>query len=311
MIMKSKIVFAILFLFIAPVVFAANSDTINLVTPATGNTIDPIREGFAYTPLISDSVKECGLYINSETKRSIPYNDVVNKKMLYFSSELVDGTYNWSVYCVKQNDEKIISEVRTVVIKNIEDVVAVKSSGVFRGSMAHEFPFENDPSQQPVVVKKLAAGDFVWVVFKIAPSNVRKELYVRRFSSEQGKQYLILEDLKKNEVYKIFAGDTTTINITPSSINVKFVGLELNRATVMVSTSLSPDQTTGQDVQPVEPTKPADAVAPTPADKPADVVLPDQKPVDNKPADNQPADDAPKPGVFKRFFSWLTSIFGA
>jgi hypothetical protein len=296
----------ILVLLLAPLAHAA---TIEQVSPAVGATIDPIENGFSFRTDSHATIKECTLFIDNEPKKTITYNDYISNTLLWFGLELPDGEHTWSVIC-SEYDNAIVSKLSSSTIaftaKTVESPITVESSGIFRGSMAHTFNFRNAPDQEPIVVKKLAAGDFIWINLKVAPSTITKELYVRRSATEDGKRYLYLEDLKKRDTYKILEGENATVNISQTSVIVKFIGIELNRANVVVYPKLSanaaaPNETKNDTENGTEGTPPAEEV------KSAD----EKDNATSPPPITDITQEPPKQGVFTRFFSWLVGLFGA
>ncbi len=312
--MKTLISLAILFLLIAPIALAETNQRLELLSPATGNTINPVELGFQYRVASVTPIKDCSFIVDGQVKKTTPYNDDINGKILNIYTPLEDGTYNWTVSCVTVDGVILTDAARTVTTKTFTSEVTRKSSGLFRGSMAYEFEFTNTVDQAPIVVNKLAAGDFLWILLKVPPSTFKKELYVKRFESVNGKKSMILEDLKGRDTYTIVQGENATINISSTTAIINFVGIELNRANIIVYPSVIKSSTTtvtdstgtgseagsgaGSGTKPDE--KPVETVPPTPA-----------KGDENTGTGEAGTADAPKQGVFKRFVSWLTSIFGA
>ncbi|HIH23999.1 TPA: hypothetical protein HA251_03120 [Candidatus Woesearchaeota archaeon] len=320
----------VLLLLIAPLALA---DTLELVSPANGVSIEPTVNGVSFRTDSKDSVKSCTVFIDDEPKKTLTYNDVITGRTLQLSLDIPDGEHRWNAICVMSDGTTIASETRTFTAANVKSAVTAKSSGLFRGSMAYEFSFENTAEQEPVIVKKLAAGDFIWVIFKIPPSNIKKELYIKRFAVEQGTPFIYLEDLKKREVYKIARGENGTINISSSSVIVNFVDIELNRAVVAVypfiqdgTTEETPNNLPDEDAAPTDDdatTDTVDTVAGSTSDDNEDgtegtiddVATPPQENADSSTDSTPGQDDAPEgresKGVFTRFIAWLASIFGA
>jgi hypothetical protein len=313
--MKTIIPLAILFLLIAPMALAETNQRLELLSPVTGDTINPMVLGFQYRVASVTPIETCDLIIDGQVKKTTPYHDDINGKILSFFLPLDDGTYNWTVSCVTRDDVVLSDATRSVSTSTVTSEVTKKSSGLFRGSMAYEFNFENTIEQTPIAVNKLAAGDFLWIKLKVVPSTFKKELYVKRFESVDGKKFILLEDLKGRDEYRIAQGENVSINISSTTILINFVGIELNRANVLVYPSVVGTSTPA--VQPDEPSKEDsstgtgveegagkdDATEGAGTDTSAGPTGP------STPA--APADDAAKPGVFKRFVSWLTSVFGA
>lgn len=327
------IAIVILLLLIAPLALA---DTLELVSPANGATIEPTVNGVSFRTDSKESVKSCTVFVDDEPKKTLTYNDVITGRTLQLSLDVPDGERRWNAICVMTDGTTLTSETRTFTAANVKSAVTVKSSGLFRGSMAYEFSFENTAEQEPVVVKKLAAGDFLWIIFKIPPSNIKKELYIKRFAVEQGTPFIYLEDLKKRDVYKIAKGENGTINISSSSVIVNFVDIELNRAVVAVypfisdgATEETPSGLPGEDTAPADDgTTTEDTTIESPSEDSNDgskdttdnaVTPPSQENADSSTdaaPDSTPGQDGSlegeeRKGVFARFIAWLTSIFGA
>jgi hypothetical protein len=303
----------LLVLLIAPLALA---ETVELISPAEGTTIEPLQNGFTFTTDTSMTVKECVLFVDDTPMKTIPFNDLIKGRVLHFNVEIPDGQHTWSVSCAtidKGVISRLMSASRTFTAKTVESPVTVKSSGVFRGSMAYELKFKNAPGQQPVTVKKLASGDFIWILLSVPPSTVKKELYVKRFATEKNATYLYLEDLKKGDTYKIAQGENATVKITSSTVTLQFVGIELNRAIAVIYPVLkegqipaTPVNETTKSESTIDKTTPEETTANETATPPppANITTP-------KGTTSTGTESAEKPGFIARFFSWLASLFGA
>jgi membrane protein implicated in regulation of membrane protease activity len=335
-IFKSIFRYAIIAIIFVFAIAAVHAEGITAVSPADGATMDPTMQGFAFSTLSGAMVANCKLLIDNETAKTIAYNDQIIGKNIQYLTPVEDGNHTWQVACDTDNGT-LSTPVRAFAAKNPADTgVKVTSSGVFRGSFDHEFTFANSPSQRPVVVQKLAPGDFIIIDLKVPPSTISQSLYVKQQASKNGKQFLWLQDQKKWENYYLYLGENTTINISTSRVILSFQGMSNNKATVIAYPAVSKQaqelaeqenkqateeasQTTGETpnetAQQAESQAPQENQAPEskpteqPAEKP-ETTKPAETASEQKPAEQQNTPAAPKQGVFKRILAWFSGIFG-
>ncbi len=280
---------------------------INIQSP-TGDTLDPTNGRFGFSIDSGATITECRLVMDGVVSKRAAYSDVLKGRSLGFAADYEDGTYVWRIECETADGEVLASEDRTVAIARPVSEVTVTPSGAFRGSMLRSVTLTLSADQAPVMITKIAAGDYLGITLKVPPSKITKELYVKSRLAENGKAKLWLTS--KQDDYYLLEGENLTVPISASaSVIMEYRGNELNRAIVVVYPALTGKAPIADDEDAVVPDTEDGTAAPVEPDVPAvapDDETPAQEPV---PTDAQPPQE--QPGAMRRFLSWLVRLFGA
>jgi hypothetical protein len=294
-----KIALLVLFLLVSTISVAAAG--LNPVSPAEGATIDPKENEFSFSTMSDLVVASCTLYIDGHPLKNVTYKDSIRSRTINYAVSVEDGEHTWQAKC-DAGSQILDTPVRKFKAFTPKDTnVKVTPSGVFRGSFMHAFDFSNTPTQEPVTLSKIAPGDFIDISLLLPPSKLNKELYVKQISAKNDKKYLLVEDSKLRASYYLYQGQNVSINISSSHVIMNFIGSENNKAIIVVYSSFVTQPPTSE-VPAVEEAPPV----PTPVvEEPPKQVA---RPIINTTEPQAPS--APKQSGFKRFISWLSSIFG-
>lgn len=265
-------------------------------SPQDGETVDPATARFTFSVGQEHrdvTLEECRLVLDNETVKTIRINDKLGgtSRQLTVSRE---GTYSWHISCTTERDEVIRTVERTVhLVAPEEDPVKVRSSGVIRGSLIHEFTLR----ERPVEVPNVAPGDYVQINLEIPPSTIRQEYFVKGRYVENGTSYFRLTDRGKDA--RLFLGRNVTVEIGTVDVLARLERLVGNKGTITFF-PLSSEK-------PQEPQPAPDETPPEEPEEPEEDIpdVPDETPPDEAPPEE------PRQGFFSWLLSLLTSIFGA
>lgn len=297
--MKAFIPFVV-FLLAATMAAAEFTQDITLNAPRQGDTV-LATDRFSFTVGSGETVDTCSLIVDGAIAKSARYDSNLKGKTLSFAMVPDEGDHTWTVTC-STTDGDITAPAESFTLAVPESPVTVKASGTVRGSMVHIFKMENNADQPPVVVPKVATGDFIEVSLLVPPSTLKKEFYVRSRLTQNGTPVAWIT--WKQEDYYIKQGENTTLNLTQSARVIATLDSIVNNRMVFVFYSAAAPR------ESVE--VPEDNSITPGADAPETPDAAPETPVNDTASDDDAGttDDAPKQGAFKRFLSWLSGIFG-
>lgn len=302
------------------IIGAVSAEGLIPISPVDGASIVPSRDRFAFSVDTREAILECSLVIDGEVARTNPYDkEILFGRSISYAASAEEGTHTWSVECVDVNGMTLRTEERSFSIAP-SSTVKVTSSGVNRGSMRREFEFKNSPDQSPVIIDKIAAGDFISVVLLLPPSKITKEFYVRSRLSKNGQEYLWLTFKQSN--YYLFRGEKTTVDIGSTTILLEFSDVQSNRAIVTAYPNItrsaedSPsdddssavDDSTENDSEVPDDASPEESSEPEPSESPEESEETPETP--EEPSSQEPEVPQQQQSVMTRFLSWLARIFG-
>jgi hypothetical protein len=247
--------------------------------------------------------------------KNVTYRDVIKGRTIKITTEVAAGEHTWQASC--ETDKEILdTPVRkfTMILPETSDV-RVEASGTTRGSMRHSFDFMNSPTQQPVIITKIAPGDYVEIVLNLPPSKLAKDLYIKQLSSKNDDRFVWVQDPKTGANYNLYEGQNVTVNVSSSRVIMSFLGTENNRIKLIVYSTVAGNEQPAAQPQ-IEPELPPAVEEHKPEATPpkAEPPQPVPKPIvtNSTPATDKPRDATPPPSQsgFKRFLSWLSNIFG-
>jgi hypothetical protein len=262
-------------------VSTAYGESISASAPKDGAVVGTTVD-ISFTIATAAVTEWCAIIVDSEAAKNISYNGVLKGRSISTKVTVDEGVHQWQVMCQTSNETALTAPqsftAKTIAEQNLE----VVASGTIRGSMSRIVRLDD----QPVTVPKIAAGDYL-----IIAKPISRELYVKQMSSQDGKPYVRLQE--NNTQYLLQQNEQFQLNGTDIMLN--FTGIELNRATIVVSLAGVPSASP-------PPQEPDDSVtgngsvdAGTDQDTPAS---PGIKPT------------KPEQGVLKRFLSWIVTVFG-
>lgn len=288
------------------------------ISPVDGASIVPSRDRFVFSVETREQIVECSLILDGETARTNTYSrEILFGRSISYAASAEEGTHTWSVECVDVNGLTIRTDERTFSIAPTS-TVKVTSSGVNRGSMRRQFEFKNSPDQPPVIIDKIAAGDFIAVVFSLPPSKITKEFYVRSRLAKDGRDYLWLTYKQSN--YYLYVGENTTVDIGSTTILMEFSGIQNNRATVTAYPNITRTVTEDPSVDNNSSSGSSQEEGSELPEDNVDEESSESEPVEETPEEpvempEDPASQEPEPpqqqqSAMTRFLSWLAHIFG-
>jgi hypothetical protein len=315
-----------------------------MVSPAEGATVDPVRNGFQFSAQTHARISTCEFLVDNKTVKEAAYNDVIVGRTLKYLITIPDGTHTWQVIC-ESEEGRLESPIRTMVVKNAEETgVTVKGSGIMRGSLEHTLTL----AQNPIVVRKVAQGDVVTVNIVVAPSKLKRQLYLRGIQTRNGTKILWMEDLRTGRPVPMYftQGVDYTLNISTAKFQLQFVEYVSGKAVIRLSPAIgseangqaqsgqegaqgtagtqgmtTPEVPSLEGLPPLDEGETGTATDSGTETQPEPVVgaegtegtVAEDTAVQTPPTssvDEERTPQAPKPGVFKRMLGWLSSIFG-
>lgn len=274
---------------------------ISPVSPAASAIIG--TEGaFSFSTQSSAIFQHCELILDGVTAKTATYNSLMRGRVISLRTQLEEGPHTWSIRCVTDMGNFSTPE-RDFTAQMQENAVKVIPSGMFRGSFLHEVTL----SDKPVTVKKVSAGDFI----NIKVGSNGQEFYVKRQSSQDDIEFVLLEDVKSKKEHRLSQGKNISLSISRTPVIITYVSKEQNKVNILFTPTIAPpnnQQPEEPQEAPVETPEEPEQPAETPLESPQEQETPAETPPEQIPQETPTT--PPAQGFFKKILSWLSGILG-